>query len=173
MRKVSPETHEMFIAMGKQLNVLRESFANKAKAKGYRLLSYICSKSTKWNNLKIGNNCFIFEDNTIQPFVSIGDNTVLWSGNHIGHHTMIGANCFITSHVVVSGLCSIGSYSFIGVNATITDSVSVGARNIIGPHTLIQKDTNDNAVYISEKQNCIPETAVGFLNEIRITNRFV
>ena len=57
-----------------------------------------------WARHEIGENCFIFEDNTIQPFVKIGDDVVLWSGNHIGHHAEIGDHCFISSHVVISGL---------------------------------------------------------------------
>ena len=43
-----------------------------------------------------GDNCFILEDNTIQPFVRIGNNVTLWSGNHIGHDSVIDDHCFIT-----------------------------------------------------------------------------
>lgn len=70
-------------------------------------------------DLKIGENCFIFEDNTIQPFVTIGDNRVLWSGNHVGHNPTVGDHVFVTSQVVISGACTIGDNSFLGVNATI------------------------------------------------------
>jgi acyl-[acyl carrier protein]--UDP-N-acetylglucosamine O-acyltransferase len=66
----------------------------------------------------IGENCFIFEDNTIQPFVRIEDNVILWSGNHIGHHSTIKSHNFISSHVVVSGQCTIEPNCFIGVNST-------------------------------------------------------
>ena len=53
----------------------------------------------------MGDNCFIFEDNTVQPFVTLGNNLVLWSGNHIGHHSTLRDHCFISSHVVISGFC--------------------------------------------------------------------
>ena len=53
--------------------------------------------------VEIGENCFIFEANVIQPFVRIGDNVVMWSGNHIGHDSTIGSHCFIASHAVISG----------------------------------------------------------------------
>ena len=100
---------------------------------------------------KIGDNVFIFEDNTIQPFVKIGDDTVLWSGNHIGHHAAIGPHCFITSHVVISGHVTVGAYCFIGVNATVRDAIAIGEANIIGSAALIMKTTKDNEVYIAPR----------------------
>lgn len=147
-----PADHELFVAVGySHLNRLREQFVAEARAKGYRLLTYICSRATTWPDLKIGDNCFIFEDNTIQPFVEIGDNTILWSGNHVGHHSVIGPNCFIASHVVVSGHCRIGSSCFIGVNATISETVSIADRNLIGPAALVQKNTRPDEVYLAER----------------------
>lgn len=148
----SSDEHEIFVAVGyKQMNAVRENVCFEAKDKGYKLLSYISSKSSCMGQPSIGENVFIFEDNTIQPFVEIGSGTVLWSGNHIGHHSSIGEYCFISSHVVVSGNCRIGSHSFIGVNATITDGVSIGTRNLIGPGSLIQKNTTDEDVYLVER----------------------
>lgn len=150
----SPETHEMFIAIGcSKMNDVRHDFCFQASQKGYQLLSYICSKATNWLECRgsgntVGKNVFIFEDNTIQPFVTIGDGTILWSGNHIGHHSKIGEYCFITSHVVVSGSCSIGDSSFIGVNATLRDGISIGKKNLIGPEVYISHDTQDGDVYL-------------------------
>ena len=149
-----PDTCSMFIAIGyAQLNAVRARFFHEAKAKGYALISYVSSKATHWGDTKFGENCFIFENNTIQPFVVIDNDTIVWSGNHIGHHTSIGAHCFITSHAVVSGHCSIGAYSFIGVNATIGDATTIGERNIIGPSALIQKNTGSDEVFLAERTN--------------------
>ena len=55
------------------------------KAAGYRLVSYVSSRCSYLSQTPPGDNCFILEDNTIQPFVTIGNNVTLWSGNHIGH----------------------------------------------------------------------------------------
>ena len=99
----------MFVAVGYAgVNKVRAAICDEAKGKGYTLITYVSSKATTWGDTQIGDNCFIFEDNTIQPFVTIGDDCVLWSGNHIGHHVTIGDHCFITSHVVISGHVSIG-----------------------------------------------------------------
>lgn len=159
-----PCDYDMFVAIGyRQMNGLRKQFCEEARAKGYDLLSYISSKATYWNKSnKIGDNVFIFEDNTIQPFVQIGDGTILWSGNHIGHHTRIGAYCFISSHVVISGECSIGDYSFLGVNSTIIDGIFVADHSLIGAGALITKDTVSEGVYVTEKAKKIKQSSHRF-----------
>ena len=145
--KYPPTEYKMFIPISyKKVNKLRaEKFAD-AKLRGYECVSYISSKATYYNT-PVGENCFIFEDNVIQPFTSIGDNCILWSGNHIGHHTTIEDHCFLASHVVVSGSVNIGEYSFIGVNATIRDNVTIGKENVIGASSLILSNTDDRAVF--------------------------
>ena len=42
-----------------------------AKAKGYALRTYVSSKATVWPDLALGENCFILEQNVIQPFARI------------------------------------------------------------------------------------------------------
>jgi len=143
--------HEAFVAITYvQLNRLRSRIANHLKILGYKLASYISSQSFVWPNVKIGEHCFIFEDNTVQPFVQIGSNVILWSGNHIGHHSQIADNCFISSHVVISGFCLIGKNSFLGVNSTISNNVVIGDDNWIGPASLITKSTENDLIYNSE-----------------------
>jgi sugar O-acyltransferase (sialic acid O-acetyltransferase NeuD family) len=147
-----PDSHDMYVAVGyARVNRVRAAICEEAKSKGYSLISYISSKATTWGDTKIGENVFIFEDNTIQPFVTIGDDCVLWSGNHVGHHAQIGAHCFITSHVVISGHVKVGPYCFIGVNATVRDAISIGEANVIGSAALIMKSTKDAEVYIAPR----------------------
>ena len=123
-----------------QQNRLRARLAAEAKALGYRLASYISSRAFVWRNVKIGEHCFIFENNVVQPFVELGDNVLLWSGNHIGHHSRVGNHCFISSHVVISGHVTVGDHSFIGVNATVGNHLEIGADCWIGPHVVITAD---------------------------------
>ncbi len=146
-KRYPPSEHEMFIAVGYVcLNKIRERFYREAKGKGYRLLTYISPDATVWSR-DIGENCFIFEHNVIQPFTSIGNDVIVWSGNHIGHHSRIDDHCYITSHVVISGHCHVGSYTFIGVNATLRDNLTIGRENIIGAGALMLKSTGDQEVY--------------------------
>jgi sugar O-acyltransferase (sialic acid O-acetyltransferase NeuD family) len=123
-----------------QGNALRRRLYEAAKAMGFQPASYVSPHAFVWRNAKLGEHCFIFENNVIQPFVTIGDNVVLWSGNHIGHHSTIGDHCFLSSHVVVSGFCRIGSSCFFGVNATMGNNLSVGADCLVGAGALILGD---------------------------------
>lgn len=143
-----PASHEVFVAVTyTQLNRVRERLARTAQAKGYRLASYVSSRAFVWRNVTLGEHCFVFEDNTVQPFVRIGRNVVLWSGNHIGHHSSIGDNCFISSHVVVSGFVEVGANSFLGVNASVANNIRIGRDNWVGPGIAITKDTPDGALF--------------------------
>jgi sugar O-acyltransferase (sialic acid O-acetyltransferase NeuD family) len=152
VERYPPGEYAMFIAVGyRDVNRVRAHLCGEARALGYELVTYVCSKATHWGDTKIGDNCFIFEDNTIQPFVTIGDGVVLWSGNHIGHHASIGDYCFVTSHVVISGHTRIGAYSFLGVNSTFRDDISVGRSNVIGAGALIMKSTQDDEVYVPQR----------------------
>ena len=140
-----PEEHYFFVAtVYTQGNKLRERLYLDAKRKGYKPASYISSKAFVWRNCKIGEHCFIFEDNTVQPFVTIGNNVILWSGNHIGHHSTIKDHCFVSSHVVISGFCEIGSHCFMGVNSTVANNVKIGNHCLVGAGALIIGDVGDN-----------------------------
>lgn len=143
-----PSKYEMFLAMGySKVNRRREEKYRAAKEKGYKLATYVSSKATVWDTLKIGDNSFVFEHNNIQPFTEIGSNVVLWSGNHIGHHSKIGDHVFITSHVVISGRCVVGDHCFIGVNATLHDHVKLAPRTVVSAGALIAHDTESDSVY--------------------------
>lgn len=147
---ISPRDHSFFAAvLYKDMNDLRKNVAQEAKEKGFGLASYISSRAFVWGNVEMGEHNFIFEDNTIQPFVSIGFNNIFWSGNHVGHHSSIGDNCFISSHVVISGTCKILGNTFIGVNSTISNNVSIGERTWIGPSAIITKDITAGSLVLS------------------------
>ncbi len=147
-----PTTFKMFIPLGyTKVNKLREEKFLKAKEIGYKFISYISPNARVASNVTIDENCFIFEDNNIQPFVEIKENTILWSGNHIGHHSTIEKNCFIASHVVISGGVTIGKNTFIGVNATIRDKIKIADFNVIGAGALILSDTKEKQVFIAKE----------------------
>lgn len=159
----APE-HKVFIAVGyAKMNQTRAKFFRLAKERGYSCVSYLSSRATHWGDTKIGENCFILEDNTLQPFVTIGDNVVLWSGNHVGHHANIGNHTFIASHVVISGKVRIGERCFIGVNATIREDVAVADDCLIGPGALIMKNTAPKEVYVAERTPKFPKDSTRFM----------
>lgn len=143
-----PSEFKFFAPMSPaRMNRLRESVYRQIKEKGYELISYVSSKATIFSGVPIGENCFILEDNTIQPFTSIGNNVVLWSGNHIGHHSIIKDHVSFTSHVVLSGHCVVEPFSFFGVNATIRDRVHIGEGSLIAMAAAVIGDTEAWGVY--------------------------
>lgn len=154
-----PEDYEMFIALSySEVNSIRKKKYFAAREKGYKLASYISSRATILNDMSIGDNCFILENNTIQPFVSIGNNVTLWSGNHIGHHSEICDHVFMASHVVVSGGVHIGSQSFLGVNATLINNISIGEACVIGAGALVNSNVESHLVIKSNSSNSIFST---------------
>jgi len=143
----APDAHSMFVSIGyNKINAVRTSKVAAAKDSGYALATYVSSRATTFPGFEAQENCFILEDNTIQPFAKVGRNVTLWSGNHIGHHCEIGDNCFISSHVVVSGGVKIGESCFIGVNATFRDHITVGKKSVIGANALVLEDLPDESV---------------------------
>jgi len=142
-----PADFSFFAPMSpKRMNRDRERIFADIRKKGYRMISYVSSRATVLGS-EIGENCFVLEDNTIQPFTRIGDNVVLWSGNHIGHHGSIHDHVTMTSHVVMSGHCEIGAYSFLGVNATLRDGIRIGEGTFVAMASAVMKHTEPWSVY--------------------------
>lgn len=155
-RHFPPEEHMMFIAVSyARLNRVRAEKYTKAKEMGYTLASYVSSKCTCLTDEPIGDNCFILEDNTIQPFVKIGNNVTLWSGNHIGHDAVIEDHNFLASQIVVSGRVHIKPYCFVGVNVTFANNITIEEQNIIGAGAVVTKSTNPEEVHVPAKSQVI------------------
>jgi sugar O-acyltransferase (sialic acid O-acetyltransferase NeuD family) len=145
--KFPPDRFGCFVAVSyAKINALRAEKVAAARAKGYRLASYLSSHATVFPGFELKENCFILEDNTIQPFAKVGANVTLWSGNHIGHHSVIEDDVFLASHIVVSGGVRIGQGSFVGVNVTLRDHVTIGMKCVLGAGALVLEDQPDFSV---------------------------
>lgn len=154
--KYPPDTAEVHVALSyTKLNRLRQEKYEQLKGFGYKLASYVCSKSAIWPDLVIGDNCFILENQTIQPTVRIGNNVMIWSGNHLGHGSQIGDHSYIASHVVISGHCTIGERCFFGVNATVRDFCNIGDECFITMDGSVVKDLSDGSVVLGARGDII------------------
>lgn len=142
-----PQDFQVFAPMSSaKMNSIRQGVYEQVKAKGYACISYISPQATYYGT-PVGENCFIFENNVIQPFTTIGNNVIMWSGNHFGHHSSIADHCFIASHAVISGHVTIRENCFIGVNATLNNGITVAAKTFIGSGALVTADTQESGVY--------------------------
>ena len=161
----APIDSEVFVAIGYgQMNKMRQSVYNELNRRGYHCATFVHPNVHIWSSTRLGDNVFIFEDNTIQPFTIIGNNTILWSGNHVGHHSTIGDHCFISSHVVISGSCEVGNNVFIGVNSTLHDNLSIGSECLIGAGAVVSRNTEPKSVYVVKSASLFPKTS----DQIRI-----
>jgi sugar O-acyltransferase (sialic acid O-acetyltransferase NeuD family) len=133
----------LFIAVGN--NIIRERIFSLAKNKNYHLATYISSKSSTWNNLEVGENCFIGEGSVVQPYVKIKDNSILF-GARIGHHCVIEKHCLLSGPTIGGNVC-IGEYSFLGLNSVVQQNIKIGSKNIIGMGVAIKTPTEDKSVF--------------------------
>lgn len=147
-----PEKFGMHVALSySKLNLVREQKYHQAKEKGYELVSYVCSKSVTWPDLTVGDNCFIIENQTIQPTVIIGNNVMIWSGNHLGHGCQIKDHAYLSSHICISGHTVIGERCFIGVNSTFKDFINIGNRVFVAMGADVTQDVSDDSVVLGSK----------------------
>jgi sugar O-acyltransferase (sialic acid O-acetyltransferase NeuD family) len=162
-RHAPPSECDAFVAIGSSaLNRTRMRKYEEMKAKGYTLASYVSSRAFVWRNVELGDNCFILEDNTIQPFVKIGNNVTLWSGNHIGHGSTVCDHVFITSHVVISGFCVIGARSFMGVNSATSEGIKIGEDNFIAIGASVTRSTEPDQLLQSPRAEVAKVSAKRF-----------
>jgi acetyltransferase-like isoleucine patch superfamily enzyme len=141
------------------MNRVRRAKYDAMVAAGYRCVTYVSSRCTYLSSTPPGANCFILEDNTIQPFVTIGNNVTLWSGNHVGHDSVIEDDCFISSHVVISGRVHVGAGSFLGVNATLRNAITIGPETLVAAGAVIMTNTVRKGVYIPERARKFPKSS--------------
>lgn len=156
-----PSKHGFFAApVYTQLNRLRQRFYEQCKEWGYEPLKYVSPRAFVWENVQIGENTFIFENNTVQYNARIGNNVILWSGNHVGHSAVIEDNCFVSSHVVISGYTRVGRNSFLGVNSTLGNNIVFPADSILAAGAVTSKSFLDSgAIYVGNPAKKISKTA--------------
>ena len=163
-KEFPPGDYKAHVALSyNKLNQIRAEKYSQMKSLGYDLVSYICSKSVAWPDLSIGDNCFILENQTIQPTVLIGNNVMIWSGNHLGHGCSIGDHTYLSSHICISGHTVIGEKCFVGVNSTFKDFINIGDSVFIAMDASVTKDIPDDAVVVGS-----PATVFKADNQIAI-----
>jgi sugar O-acyltransferase (sialic acid O-acetyltransferase NeuD family) len=165
-----PDKFSMFVCLGYQeMNALRARKVLEAKAKGYKLVSYIHPQSGVPNDFVHGENCFVMNQVMVHPLVRLGDNVFVWSGAMIGHHSVIGDHCWITSCANISGLVTVGRQCFFAVNATIGHAISIGDECFIGANTLVTKCAKDNQVFIAESSKAFRLNSHEFIKMSKFT----
>ncbi|MEM7412289.1 MAG: acetyltransferase [Myxococcota bacterium] len=149
--KFGPSDHELMIPLGfAQMNALRADKCEAAKAKGYRLGSYVSSKAATWPGLDIGENTMIYENVTVHPFTKIGNDVVIAPNSVIAHHCQIGDHTYIAAGVAFSSSVIVEPSCVLGAGAAIRDRVTLGKATLVGAGATVMEDTEPESVYMGE-----------------------
>jgi acetyltransferase-like isoleucine patch superfamily enzyme len=148
-RSFPPESCRMHVLLGyQQMNGLRMRKFEQSRAKGYTLESYIASDIFRVEPIKVGENCFILDNQSISLDVTIGNNVVMWSSNHIGDMSSILDHVWIASHATISANVTVGERAFLGVGTTVANGVTIGAECFLGANLMAAHDTLPKSVHI-------------------------
>jgi sugar O-acyltransferase (sialic acid O-acetyltransferase NeuD family) len=168
-RQFPPADHQMIIAVGYiEMNGLREHKYREASELGYSFGRYVDPTVRLHDDVSIGENCIILDHVSIHPGSTVGHSVFISSNVNIGHDCRIGAYSWINSGVAIAGWTEVGERAFLGINASIGDSVRLGRRNYIAANTLVARNTEDDAVYISEPGQKFRLKSLSFLRFARI-----
>jgi acetyltransferase-like isoleucine patch superfamily enzyme len=171
-RHYPPDDYRMMILLGYQnMNGLREARFNQAKAKGYTLESYVASDVFRVEEIAVGENCFILDNQSISLDVRIGNNVVMWSSNHVGDLTTVEDHAWIASHVTVAANVTIGQRAFLGIGATVSNGVVVAAESFIGADVLVASDTEHRAVYVAGNKGKLDVDSQSFMRIMMARNK--
>lgn len=137
------------------LNELRRDRHREGRARGYAFASFVHPDSHVYAS-EIGENCFILENNVIQPFVRIGAGVMIWSSNHVGHHAVIGDYCFLASHVGLGGGVRLGERCFLAGKVGIESGVTVGDACFLGGGAIVKKNLPSESVVPGQNDAAAP-----------------
>lgn len=166
-----PQEHSMIIAVGfREMNELRHLKHEEAQQKGYSLATFIHESVMIHNEVFVEEGCIILDHVSIHPGSRILRGTFISSNVNIGHDCRIESFNWINSGVSIAGGCHIGYGCFFGVNSSVAHDVNIGKHNFIAANTLINKNTQNGEVYISEAGRLFRLQSKAFLKFARIFN---
>lgn len=143
-----PDEYKFLVLLGYQrMNSLRAEKYLAVKSKGYDCISYVNSGFFRAEDLDVGENCFILDNQSLSLDVKVGDNVVMWSSNHVGDLSRIGDHAWVSSHVTVAGEVDVGPRCFLGIGSTISNRLTLGEGTFVGANALIATDTAKGSVH--------------------------
>lgn len=145
-----PAQYPMIVAIGYHgLNRARADKCAEAKAKGYRLESFVSSQARTFGPVEIGENCIILDNVTLQPGVRVGNDVVIWSSVLVGHHSTVHDHVWIASMSTISGNCTVGENCFLGINTLVGHEVAIGERCFFGAGACVTaREIKPEGVYV-------------------------
>lgn len=144
-----PDRHRILVAVGYQdLNQFRAARCAAAKAKGYKLASFVSAAAHVPTGCQIGENCVVMPGAALQPRATLGDDVFVWDNAVVGHHAVIGNHSWLAANCTVSSASTLGPRCFVGVNAAIGHSISLGEAVLVGAGAVVTANQPEGAVLI-------------------------
>jgi len=140
--------YTLFVAVTHtQLNRTRTRLFNRLRSCGYRFASYRHPSAFVAASVHVGQNVFIYDSCSIQPFVNIGDNVICGSGSRLSHRVKIADNAYLASGVVIGGFTSVGKNCFLGLNCTVGDQLEICPDVVVAAGAVLVENTRKPHVY--------------------------
>lgn len=101
----------------------------------------------------ISKHCHIGTGNVVMPGVTINadsiiyDHCILNTNSSIDHDCEMNDFSSLAPNSVVGGNCHIGKFSHVGIGASVFHGINIGSNCIIGGGSLVNKNTNSDAIY--------------------------
>ncbi len=159
-----PNTHKMLIAVGfVEMNDIRQQRYLAAKQMGYKFINFI-HNTASINHCDIGENNIILDHVSIHPGSRLGNSNFISSNTNIGHGCSINDACWINAGVGIGGETKLGNNCFVGINATIGQGITINPKTFIGANSLINNDTENDSVYLTQNAEKFRLNSQQFLN---------
>jgi sugar O-acyltransferase (sialic acid O-acetyltransferase NeuD family) len=145
-KRYSPHDHWMIALDGSLPKT--SLLAEQAKAKGYRLASYVSPKAVISQDMVLGENTVIYELAYVGYGVKLGSSVLVRQHVYLGHEGIIGNNVTLNPSSRLGGYCVVDDHAFIGIGATIIDKRIIGAHSVVGAGSVVVKDVPDATTVI-------------------------
>ncbi len=129
------------------LNKDRSAIFRMAKNAGFKIPTFISSRSYISPTSKLGEGVFVYDNVSINHKCFLNENTIICSGTTISHSTIIGKNTFIAPNSTIGGFVNIGDNCFVGIGSTIVDKVNLVNNVILSAGSVLFKSADYPNIY--------------------------
>lgn len=124
-----------------QMNLLRKKVYNLCKTLGYRVASYVSSRSI-CDSDQIGEGVIIMPMAYIPPLTEVGRCSIINIATTIGHTSKIGDFNWFSGNCIMGGNVKVGDNCFFGMNSLLKNGITIGSFTMLGAYSYL----NDNSI---------------------------
>jgi sugar O-acyltransferase (sialic acid O-acetyltransferase NeuD family) len=135
----------------------REKLFNRFLASGGKAINAISEKAFLFSSVSIGQGNIVCPLANMGANVRMGSNCIVFSNSTIEQDTTIGNNVNIAPGVSFGGGCKVGSHVFVGIGSVIKDQVAIGNNVVIGAGSLVLNPVTDNCIVYGSPAKVIRE----------------